>query len=106
MCYRLAIDLRIYPLSCCVKIGDTESDIAEGHNAGMWTIGITRSGNSVGLSEVDWSKLGDQQSKHLLACAEREFRSAGAHYTAETVAHTLPILNEIERRIAAGERPE
>ena len=57
MCYRLAMDLRIYPLSACVKIGDTESDIAEGLNAGMWTIGVTRSGNTVGLSEDDWSKL-------------------------------------------------
>ena len=28
MCYRLAMDLRIYPLSACVKIGDTESDMA------------------------------------------------------------------------------
>ena len=54
MCYRLAMDLRIYPLSACVKIGDTESDIEEGLNAGMWTIGVTRSGNTVGLSEADW----------------------------------------------------
>ena len=51
MCYRLAMDLRIYPLFACVKIGDTESDMAEGLNAGMWTIGVTRSGNAVGLSE-------------------------------------------------------
>jgi hypothetical protein len=33
-------------------------------------------------------------------------RSAGAHYTAETVAHTLPILDEIAERIAHGERPK
>jgi phosphonoacetaldehyde hydrolase len=105
MCYRLAMDLRIYPLSSCVKIGDTESDIAEGMNAGMWTIGVTRSGNSVGLSEEDWLKLDQGEQKKLLACAEQELRSAGAHYIAETVAHTLPILNEIERRLAAGEGP-
>ena len=41
MCYRLAMDQRIYPLFNCVKIGDTESDIAEGRNAGMWTCGVT-----------------------------------------------------------------
>jgi phosphonoacetaldehyde hydrolase len=105
MCYRLAIDLRIYPLSACVKIGDTESDIAEGLNAGMWTIGVTRSGNTVGLSEEDWSKLDPVEQKKLLACAEQELRAAGAHYTAETVAHTLPVLDEIAERIARGERP-
>ncbi len=106
MCYRLAMDLRIYPLSACVKIGDTESDMEEGLNAGMWTIGVTRSGNTVGLSEADWLQLDHGEQKRLLACADQELRSAGAHYTAETVAHTLPLLDEIERRIANGERPK
>ncbi len=106
MCYRLAMDLQIYPLFACVKIGDTESDIAEGRNAGMWTIGVTRSGNAVGLSEDDWSKLDPGEQKKLLACAEQELRSAGAHYTAETVAHALPVLDEIAERIAHGERPK
>jgi phosphonoacetaldehyde hydrolase len=105
MCYRLAIDLRVYPLSSCVKIGDTDSDIAEGRNAGMWTIGVTRSGNAVGLSEQDWSALAHPEQQTLLNKAEHELRAAGADYTAETVAHTLSILDEIERRIAIGERP-
>jgi len=106
MCYRLAIDLRIYPLSSCVKIGDTESDIQEGLNAGMWTIGVTRSGNTVGLSEADWLQLDPREQAKLLACAEQELRAAGAHYTAETVAHALPLLDEIERRITNGECPK
>jgi phosphonoacetaldehyde hydrolase len=105
MCYRLAIDMHIYPLFNCVKIGDTESDIAEGRNAGMWTIGVTRSGNAVGLTESDWSKLDLEEQRKLLASAELELRSAGAHYTGETVAHVLPILDEITQRIARGERP-
>jgi phosphonoacetaldehyde hydrolase len=105
MCYRLAIDLRVYPLSSCVKIGDTDSDIAEGRNAGMWTIGVTRSGNAVGLSDQDWSALAHPEQQTLLSKAEHKLRAAGADYTAETIAHTLPILDEIERRIAIGERP-
>jgi phosphonoacetaldehyde hydrolase len=105
MCYRLAMELKIFPLAACVKIGDTESDIAEGLNAGMWTIGVTRSGNTVGLSEADWLKLDAAEQKKLLAQAEQELRSAGAHYTAETVAHTLPLLDEIQGRVARGERP-
>jgi phosphonoacetaldehyde hydrolase len=106
MCYRLAMDLQIFPLYACVKIGDTESDIAEGRNAGMWTIGVARSGNSVGLSEEEWSRLATAEQKTLLAGAEQELRSAGAHYTAESVAHVYPILDEINQRIAQGERPQ
>ncbi len=105
MCYRLAIDLRIYPLSSCVKIGDTESDIAEGRNAGMWTIGLTRSGNSVGLTEEEWAQLDSGTQSQLIAGADAELRQAGAHYTAESIAHVLSILDEIEHRIPQGEHP-
>jgi phosphonoacetaldehyde hydrolase len=103
MIFKLAIDLRIYPLSACVKIGDTESDMEEGRNAGMWTIGLTRSGNSVGLTEKEWKALDATEQSLLLAKAGEELKSAGAHYTAESIAHVLPVLEEIESRIAAGE---
>ena len=106
MCYRLALEQHIYPLHACVKIGDTESDMAEGLNAGMWTIGVTRSGNAVGLPENDWPKLSGAEHNKLLTAAEQELRAAGAHYTAESVAHVQPILDEIEQRIAHGERPK
>jgi phosphonoacetaldehyde hydrolase len=106
MCYRLCIDLHIYPLHACVKIGDTESDMAEGRNAGMWTIAVTRSGNSVGMSEADWSRTNPSEQVKLLAAAEHELRSAGAHYTAESVAQVLPLLDEINQRILRGERPQ
>jgi phosphonoacetaldehyde hydrolase len=105
MCYRLAIDLRIYPLPACVKVGDTEADIQEGLNAGMWTIGLTRSGNSIGLSEAEWAGVDAAQQRRLIAAADCELRQAGAHFTAESVAHILPILEEIEDRIARGEHP-
>ena len=106
MCYRLAIDLRIYPLSSRVKIGDTESDILEGRNAGMWTIGVTRSGNCVGLSEEDWGKLGASEQQKLIVAAEYELKKAGAHFTVESVAHMLPVLDEIENRISNHELPQ
>src|SRR5262249_4379679 len=56
MCYKNAILLSAFPLWSCVKIGDTPADIAEGLNAGMWTIGITATGNEVGLSQSDWEE--------------------------------------------------
>jgi phosphonoacetaldehyde hydrolase len=106
MCFKLAVDLRIYPLSRCVKIGDTPSDMEEGRNAGMWTVGLTRSGNSVGLTEEEWQRVNPKKQGIMLAGAGEELTLAGAHYTAESIAHVLPILGEIETRITAGERPD
>lgn len=105
MCYRLALDLQIYPLWNVVKIGDTQADVQEGVNAGMWTIGLTRCGNLVGLTESEWEQCPEDERTKLLANAESALRGAGAHYIAESVADCLPILEEIEARLKRGERP-
>src|SRR5208282_4440811 len=44
MIFQNAIRLRIDDLSSIVKVGDTISDIEEGLNAGVWTIGVARTG--------------------------------------------------------------
>jgi len=103
MCYQNAIALGVYPLSSFVKIGDTPSDIEEGRNAGMWTIGITRTGNEVGLSKHDWDALppSTQESLEQQAAA----RLSKAHYLAGSLSECKPLLAEIDNRLAAGERP-
>ena len=89
----------------CVKIGDTPSDIAEGLNAGMWTIGVTRTGNEVGLSKSELDALSVADRAEIERKARGRLRVAGAHYIAEAVAECDPFLLEIDRRIGSGERP-
>jgi len=105
MCYRNAILLGTYPLWRCVKIGDTPSDIAEGINAGMWTIGITTTGNEVGLSRGEWEALPPETRQSLEVDACRRLTDAGARFTAPSLVECTAILDEIERRLAAGEKP-
>jgi phosphonoacetaldehyde hydrolase len=96
MCYLAAIRMEVYPMAAFVKIGDTPADIEEGRNAGMWTIGVTRTGNEIGVTEEEWSRLASADQQHLLKKAERRLLDAGAHYTAPSVAECEPILDEIE----------
>jgi phosphonoacetaldehyde hydrolase len=105
MCYRNAILLGAYPLWRCVKIGDTPSDIAEGINAGMWTIGITATGNEIGLSRAEWEALPPNEQAELEQDAAHRLTEAGARFTASSLAVCTEILDDIERRLAAGERP-
>jgi phosphonoacetaldehyde hydrolase len=105
MCYRNAILLGVFPLWHCVKIGDTPSDIAEGLNAGMWTIALTETGNETGLSRYDWEALPPEERASREDSAARRFRDAGAHFTAPSLSGCTGILVEIERRIASGGRP-
>jgi len=105
MCYRNAILLGAYPLWHCVKIGDTPVDIAEGLNAGMWTIGITATGNEIGLSQTEWEALSPDERCSREREAAARLTGAGAHFTASSLADSAPLLDEIERRLDAGERP-
>jgi phosphonoacetaldehyde hydrolase len=105
MCCKLAIDLRVSAMTAAVKIGDTSSDIAEGLNAGMWTIGITTSGNEVGLSLAEWLEIPPVEQDELRQIAAARLLAAGAHYIADSAADTLTILDQIDDRLARGERP-
>jgi phosphonoacetaldehyde hydrolase len=96
MLMRNAQLLDVYPPSLCVKIGDTISDIEEGRNAGMWTIGITRTGNLIGLDAVQWAELPEVEKQSLLAAASRQFLDAGADFIAEDITACDNILLQIE----------
>ena len=105
MCYRNAIELNVYPMWAMVKIGDTPADIEEGLNTGMWTIGVTRTGNEVELTEDEWKAISDPDRTALLSIAEHRLMAAGAHYTAGRVAECEAILEAIQHRLDRGERP-
>ena len=88
-----------------VKVGDTESDILEGLNAGMWSVGVSATGNEVGMSAEEWEALPEEERIRLAAKACEKLRAAGAHYVVERLALLDPVLEEIDSRLVAGERP-
>lgn len=103
MCYLNAIRLRTYPMHTMIKIGDTVSDIEEGLNAGMWTVGIARTGNMIGLTADEFAALPPAEQAGRLETARRKLREAGAHYVIDSVSGL--DLDPIESRLARGERP-
>ena len=105
MCYLAAIKLEVYPMAAMVKIGDTPADVEEGRNAGMWTIGVTRTGNEVGLTEGEWADRPEEERVCLLRNAERRLLDAGAHYVAASAAECDAILDQIDVRLEAGGKP-
>jgi phosphonoacetaldehyde hydrolase len=105
MCFLNAMKLGAYPPRRVVKIGDTPADMQEGVNAGMWTVGVTLSGNEIGLSEADAASLGAPERAARLKEAEQRLRAAGAHYVTESVGTCRAVLAVIEERIIRGEQP-
>jgi phosphonoacetaldehyde hydrolase len=105
MCYLNAIRLEAFPMRAFVKIGCTPSDIEEGINAGMWTIGITRTGNEAGLTEVEWDAASAGERDAIVAAAGVRLKAAGAHLLAESVAECEEALDRIESLLETGQRP-
>jgi len=105
MMYRCFADLGVWPPSTVVKVDDTGVGIEEGLNAGTWTVGLSVSGNAVGLSLAEWTALDIEQQAQLRNAATEKLRASGAHYVIDSVADLLPVLGDIEARLRKGELP-
>jgi phosphonoacetaldehyde hydrolase len=105
MCLQNAINLGVSPVEACVKVDDTRPGIEEGLNGGMWTIGLAISGNEIGLSLADWKKLPKGDQARMREGAYTRMYQSGAHYVVDTIADILPCLDDIDERLARGERP-
>jgi len=105
MCLQNVINLGVSPVEACVKIDDTRPGIEEGLNAGMWTIGLAISGNEIGMQLKDWKKLARKDQQRLREGAYTRMYQSGAHYVVDSIADILPCLDDVEARLARGERP-
>lgn len=105
MCLKNAFDLGIYPMEAFVKVGDTLPDIAEGLNAGMWTIGLAKTGNEIGLQEKDVLAMEPALYDYRIKKAYTRMAQAGAHYVVDSIADVPPLLDEINDRLQCGDRP-
>jgi phosphonoacetaldehyde hydrolase len=105
MCLQNIINLGVSPVEACVKIDDTRPGIEEGLNGGMWTIGLAISGNEIGLPLKDWKKLPKADQERMRQGAYTRMYQSGAHYVVDDITGILPCLDDVEARLARGERP-
>lgn len=105
MIYRAMEALGVYPPAAVVKVGDTAPDIAAGLNAGVWTVGVAKTGNEVGLTEAGLGELDANEATAKIAQAHQRLAAAGAHYVIDGIGDLPPIITQINQRLADGERP-
>ncbi|MBE0689260.1 MAG: phosphonoacetaldehyde hydrolase [Anaerolineae bacterium] len=105
MAFMNAMMLDVYPMAALVKVGDTPVDITEGLNADMWTVGVAQTGNELGLSAAEVAALSAAELAARLRPIQERLHHAGAHYVIDSAADLLLVLDDIDRRLAAGELP-
>jgi phosphonoacetaldehyde hydrolase len=105
MALQCMMDLGVYPAEAIVKIGDTVPDIQEGLNAGMWTIGVIKTGNEFGLSEQEVAALDKETFDAKREQVVARLAQAGAHYVVDSIGDCIPLIDDINARLARGARP-
>lgn len=89
----------------CVKVDDSAPGIVEGRNAGMWTVGLSITGNEFGASLAEFNAMSAELIAQRRASATLRLQQAGAHYVIDSLAQIELVLADINRRLAEGERP-
>lgn len=93
-------------MGACVKVDDAAPGIEEGHNAGMWTVGILLSGIEAGLTFAEFQTSDAATLVTALEKARLKLNKASPHYLIDTISELPEVINDIERRLLAGERPQ
>jgi phosphonoacetaldehyde hydrolase len=95
----------IWPASRVIKLDDTAPGIGEARAAGCWAVGAALTGNNPGLSAEELASLSPDQRAELRRSASEPLLRAGAHLVIDTIAELPWLIEHIEARLAAGERP-
>ncbi|MBJ3813874.1 phosphonoacetaldehyde hydrolase [Shimwellia pseudoproteus] len=99
------IALGVDAVSHCIKVDDAVPGIAEGLNAGMWTLGLALSGNAFGATWQEYQNMSAAEVAQRRQQASETLYRAGAHYVVDTLAELPGVIAQINRRLARGERP-
>lgn len=70
--------LGIQSVDQVMKVGDTVSDIKEGKNAGVYTVGVVEGSSALGFSEKEYEKLSEEKKKERIVEVKEKFKNAGA----------------------------
>ncbi len=106
MVYKNLDMLNITPIHSVIKVDDTVSGVGEAVNAGCWGVGVTRYSNYMDVdSPEDGEKLSDDEIAKRHAKTKDMLEKAGAHYVIDSIADIEPVIEDVNQRLARGERP-
>ncbi len=106
MVYKNLDLLGISPIQSVVKVDDTVSGVGEALNAGCWGVGVSRYSNYMDMDTPDADKdLSEAELNRRHEHTKELLRRAGAHYVIDSIADIEWVIDDINARLARGEKP-
>nr|XP_006817997.1 PREDICTED: uncharacterized protein LOC100376424 [Saccoglossus kowalevskii] len=100
-----AIKLDVHPIEAIVKVDDTVDGVKEGITAGCWSIGVAKTGNYVAASEEQLKEMESVEFERRMKNAYTKLIDSGAHYVIDSIVDLPEVIDDINRRLARGEKP-
>ncbi|WP_119325828.1 phosphonoacetaldehyde hydrolase [Companilactobacillus musae] len=75
-----------------IKVGDTLVDIEEGQNAGVKTVGIVEGSSLMGLSQVEFDELNNDEQLVSRNTVKREFESVDTDFVIDSIFDLVQII--------------
>lgn len=75
-----------------IKVGDTVSDIREGRNAGVYTVGIVEGSSEMGLTKEEYDNMGDIERIARVEAVKERFLKAGADEVVLNMRSLMAIM--------------
>lgn len=106
MVYKNLDMLDVHPIQSVVKVDDTVSGVGEALEAGCWGVGIARYSNYMDIDSFAHEKsLSEADLARRLAFTRETLRKAGAHYVVDTFDELPAVIEDVNDRLARGEKP-
>lgn len=82
----------IHAVENAAKVGDTVSDVKEGKNAGVYSIGVIEGSSEMGLTKDEYEALPAAEKETLTAKVKQRFIDAGADAVIMNMSELIPLL--------------
>lgn len=106
MVYKNMDLLDITTIQSVVKVDDTTSGVGEGLNAGCWSVGVARYSNYMNINSLEEAEaLSDEEIERRTEATRELLRKTGAHYVIDSIVELPTVIDDINSRLARGERP-
>lgn len=96
MIFKNMFELKVSSVKNVIKVGDTISDIKEGVNAGVITVGVVEGSSVIGLSEAEFNALTSQEREDKVKSVKESYLAAGADYVINNLSELLDLIEKIE----------
>ncbi|MGL5330282.1 MAG: phosphonoacetaldehyde hydrolase [Peptostreptococcaceae bacterium] len=89
--------LKVSSIKNVIKVGDTISDILEGKNAGLITVGIIEGSSEMALNEDEYNSLTEEDREHKCKLVYQKYKKVGADFVVNNIKELVDIIDYINK---------